>query len=258
MGGLRGPSGKAPASRGRMEPNTAPQENLFVESVETKKSVQLPPGQLTLEEGAAPQARVRAVEIPTSAVAESPPGAPVLRQPWMCPICEEWIPKGTSTLRNGPIRWAGRSRGGWAHFDCLHPPLSSPASRVSNGEVSPEPLCEAEEEVSATVEPQSHSATAARVRTRVRPAVSAPAVRELSNESEESCYRLLRERGAEVFHRGYPDFWWVEDGQVCFVEVKRQAGTPFKLFQRQFLDAVRAHGCRTFRYDPEQGLAELK
>ena len=82
-------------------------------------------------------------------------------------------------------------------------------------------------------------------------------VRQLRNAAEQACVDELRSRGITPHHRGYPDFWWVdENGTLHLVEVKPTSGFPLKAEQREFLEVARRHGCKAYRFDPDRGLRE--
>jgi hypothetical protein len=79
----------------------------------------------------------------------------------------------------------------------------------------------------------------------------------LSNAAEHEALRELVSRGAAPCHTGYPDFWWVEDDVLCFLEVKPNAVDPMTRDQAAFVRAAKTQGCRVFRYSPTRGVEEL-
>ena len=78
-----------------------------------------------------------------------------------------------------------------------------------------------------------------------------------SNVAEHEALRELVSLGAVPCHTGYPDFWWVQGGTLCFLEVKSDAFEPLRADQAGFVRAAKAQGCRVFRYSPTRGIVEL-
>ena len=78
-----------------------------------------------------------------------------------------------------------------------------------------------------------------------------------SNVAEHQALRELVSLGAVPCHTGYPDFWWVQGGTLCFLEVKPNAIESLKADQAAFVRAAKAQGCRVFRYSPTRRIDEL-
>ncbi len=78
-----------------------------------------------------------------------------------------------------------------------------------------------------------------------------------ANDPENQCWQTLTAQGLDLRRRGYPDFWWISGGQLCFVEVKPREADLLKTDQLDFLLAARRHGCKTFRFTPDGGLKEV-
>jgi len=70
------------------------------------------PAPKTLSSFAEPTVIVREEDLRT--VPRPEEAVETLRRMWMCPICEEWIPRGTALLE---LRW--QRQGGWSHRSCL-------------------------------------------------------------------------------------------------------------------------------------------
>lgn len=78
------------------------------------------------------------------------------------------------------------------------------------------------------------------------------------NVAESECGHDLVSRGFDIHRTGYPDFWCLDrEGHLSFVEVKLNRYEKFTAEQAAFLRIARAHGIRTFRYDPSDGLQEM-
>lgn len=81
--------------------------------------------------------------------------------------------------------------------------------------------------------------------------------RRWGNAAEDQCFRLLIANGFEPSRLGFPDFWFIRDGKLFFIEVKRTVRTPLKGSQREFHEAAAKHGILTYRWDPYNGFSPI-
>lgn len=76
------------------------------------------------------------------------------------------------------------------------------------------------------------------------------------NVMEDNCLHFFVGRGVLPNRRGWPDFWWIEDGVLHVVEVKPRETSPLKKHQQTIMEILKKHGVKTHRYDPS-GLREI-
>ncbi len=76
------------------------------------------------------------------------------------------------------------------------------------------------------------------------------------NEAESECRRWLVDRRLLPSANGYPDLWWLDQGILCLAEAKANRFESWSPAQAAFMRAARSAGCRTFRFDLNQGLVE--